>query len=107
MTIDVQERPKRRTEIHYPESDGNPMAETDLHQDLMYHVIHTLQAFLAGEQAYVSGNLLVYYEKGNPRRSVAPDAFVVFGVEQRRKRTYKIWEEGEGVDHPESPWLIW
>lgn len=98
MTIHMQERPKRAKEIHYPESDGKPMAETDLHRELMYHIIHTLQAFLADTLAYVSGNLLVYYEKDNPRRSVAPDCFVVFGVEQRRRRTYKIWEEGRGPD---------
>ena len=96
MTIQVREQPKSRKEIHYPESDGKPMAETDLHRELMYHIIHTLQAFLADTLAYVSGNLLVYYTEGNPRRSVAPDAFVVFGVEQRRRRTYKIWEEGKG-----------
>jgi len=98
MAVTVQVRPKKTKEIYYPESDGKPMAETDLHQDLMYHVIHTLQAFLAGEQAYVSGNLLVYYEKGNPQRSVAPDCFVVFGVEHRRRRIYKIWEEGQVPD---------
>ena len=98
MTIHVQERPKRVKEIHYPESDGKPMAETDLHRELMYHIIHALQAFLADTLAYVSGNLLVYYEKGNPRRSVAPDCFVVFGVEQRRRRIYKTWEEGRGPD---------
>ena len=28
---------------------------------------------------YVSGNLLVYYEEGNPGASVAPDVFVVWG----------------------------
>ncbi len=98
MAVTVQVRPKKTKEIYYPESDGKPMAETDLHRELMIHVIHTLQAHLANAVAYVSGNLLVYYEEGNPRRSVAPDAFVVFGVEQRRRRTYKIWEEGKGLD---------
>jgi len=98
MTVNVQERARKSKEIHYPETDGKPMAETDLHRELMFHVIHTLQAFLAGVKAYVSGNLLVYFEEGNPRRSVAPDCFVVFGVEQKRRRIYKIWEEGRGPD---------
>jgi len=98
MTIHVQEQLKKHKEIHYPESDGKPMAETDLHREMMVHVIQTLQAFLAGVQAYVSGNLLIYYEEGNPKRSVAPDCFVVFGVEQRRRRIYKTWEEGRGPD---------
>jgi len=47
---------------------------------------------------YVSADLLIYYEEGNPRVSVAPDVFVVFGVEDRMRGNYKIWEEGKGPD---------
>ena len=47
---------------------------------------------------YVSGDLLIYYEEGNPRVSVAPDVFVVFGVEDRMRMSYKVWEEGKGPD---------
>jgi hypothetical protein len=39
---------------------------------------------------------LLYYEQGNRRKSVAPDCFVVWDVEPRRRRTYKLWEEGKG-----------
>ena len=98
MAVTIQVRPKKTKELFYPESDGKPMAETDLHRDLMFEAIHTLQEHLAGTKAYVSGNLLVYYEEGNPRRSFAPDCFVVFGVEQRRRRIYQIWKEGRGPD---------
>lgn len=81
--------------IDYPESDGKPMAETDLHREIMVWIIQLLQRFFAGQQVYVSGNLLVYYEKGNPRKSVAPDCFVVWGVEPRLRPIYKLWEEGQ------------
>ena len=47
---------------------------------------------------YVSGDLLVYYVEGNPRVSVAPDVFVVFGVEDRMRMSYKVWEEGKAPD---------
>ncbi|WP_343423473.1 hypothetical protein [Candidatus Amarolinea dominans] len=63
----------------YPESDGKPMAESDLHREIMFWIIHLLQRFFAGQRVYVSGNLLIYYEQGNPRKSVAPDCFVVWG----------------------------
>ncbi|MGH2603425.1 MAG: Uma2 family endonuclease, partial [Dehalococcoidia bacterium] len=44
---------------------------------------------------YVSGNMLLYYEEGNPRASVAPDVFVVMGVPKLpKRRIYKLWEEG-------------
>jgi hypothetical protein len=43
---------------------------------------------------YVGANMLLYFEEGNPRRSVAPDVFVVRGVPRHVRRTYKVWEEG-------------
>jgi Uma2 family endonuclease len=85
--------------VIYPESDGKPMAETDIHRDLMIDMIDMLKNhFRARPDVYVSGNLLLYYEKGNPKKSVAPDVFVVFGIETKRRRTYLMWEEGKGPD---------
>src|SRR5437879_7353509 len=85
-------------EIVYPESDGKPMAESDLHRDWMVRIIELLKAHFADQRVYVSGNLLVYYVEGDPKRSVAPDVFVVKGLEQRDRRNFKIWEEGKGPD---------
>jgi hypothetical protein len=48
---------------------------------------------------YVSGNLLLYYERGNKRKHVAPDVFVVRGVPKRPPRdNYLLWEERRGPD---------
>ena len=81
--------------VSYPESDGQPVAETDVHRTLMFELIGMLQAFFRDDpQVYISGNLFVYYEEGNPRRVVAPDVFVVQGVRNRPRRIYKLWEEG-------------
>ena len=52
----------------------------------------------ARPDVYVSGDLLIYYEEGNPRVSVAPDVFVVFGVEDRMRMNYLVWEEGKAPD---------
>lgn len=81
-------------EIEYPTSDGQPMAETDLHRDLTIETIEALKARYAGQQVYVSGDNFIYWEEGNPRKSVSPDTYVVFGVEMRRRDCYKSWEEG-------------
>ncbi len=71
------------------------MAETDDHRQEMLDVIDTLADFFrADPEVYVAGNLLLYYEEGNPSASVAPDVFVVKGVLKRQRRTYKLWEEG-------------
>ena len=86
-------------EIHYPSSDGKPMAENDVQRTAILYGVGALQVHFAGrEDVYVSGDLLIYYEEGNPRASVAPDVFVAFGVEKRMRMTYKVWEEGKGPD---------
>ena len=82
-------------EVSYPESDGQPMAETDVHRDLMTDLILTLREyFRADPHVYISGNLFLYYQEGQPRRVVAPDVFVVQGVPNHQRRIYKLWEEG-------------
>ena len=47
---------------------------------------------------YVSGNLFMYYQKGNPRAVVAPDVFVVLGADNADRSTYRLWEEPKGPD---------
>lgn len=82
--------------LDYPETDGKPMAETDVHRDAMADTIAILKEFYrTAPDVYVAGNLLLYYEEGNRAASVAPDVFVVFGVPNGRRRTYKLWEEGQ------------
>ncbi len=81
----------------YPTSDGRPMAETDWHRDLMVRLIETLKHYYAAEQrVYVSGNLLLFYERGDRRRHVSPDVFVVKGVPKHDRPNYLTWEEGKG-----------
>ena len=86
-------------EVFYPEADGQPMAETDVHRDLMIDLIAMLREYFRDDpHVYISGNLFLYYEEGNPRRVVAPDVFVVKGVPGGRRRIYKLWEEGQPPD---------
>ena len=84
-----------RAAVEYPSSDGKPMAENDAQREAIMYAISALSIRYARRaDVYVSGDLLIYYEEGNPRASAAPDAFVVFGVEKRRRPIYKLWEEG-------------
>ena len=85
--------------IDYPESDGKPLAENDAQLHAIHYAFGALRLYYAARaDVYVSADLLIYYEEGNPRVSVAPDTSVVFGVEDRMRRNYKVWEEGEGPD---------
>ena len=89
----------RTRPIDYPTSDGKPMAETDLHRRLMVDLIEILDERYANDPlAYVSGDLLLFYEEGNKRRHVAPDVFVVLGVEKKTRDHYLLWNEGKGPD---------
>lgn len=81
-------------EVHYPESDGKPMAETDVHFECIVRVRDLLKQRYRGQRVYVGSNLMVYYVKGDPRKSVAPDNFVVKDGDPGQRRTFKIWEEG-------------
>ena len=81
--------------IHYPSSDGQPMAENDAQRSaIMYGIGALTRHFKGRPDVYVSGDLLIYYREGDPRTSIAPDVFVVFGVEDRPRQNYKLWEEG-------------
>jgi len=75
------------------------MAESDFQRNpLMYAVAALARHFQNDPTVYVSGDLLLYYEKGNPKAVVAPDVFVVIGTEKRDRPSYKLWEEPKGPD---------
>ncbi|MGB3535340.1 MAG: Uma2 family endonuclease [Microcoleaceae cyanobacterium] len=85
-------------EIDYPESDGEPMAESDPTRDYLIYTVEALKYYYKDQpQAYVSGNLFIYYEQGNPKSVILPDVFVVFDVSNQSRRSYKLWEENNKV----------
>lgn len=86
------------TEIEYPESDGKPMAETDVHFEWTVYIRDVLKRRYRGQQVYVASDLLVYYVEGDPRKSVAPDEFVVKDCDPGPRRTFRIWEEQRTPD---------
>jgi Uma2 family endonuclease len=86
-------------EVIYPESDGKPMAETEIHVRCLIGLLETLSDFFRNDpKTYVAGNMFVYYQQGDTRKQVAPDVFVVKGVEKKLRRYYQIWKEGKAPD---------
>ena len=84
------------TSIDYPTSDGKPMAETQVHRQNMMLLIEALEDHYAGRtDVYVGGNMLMFYERGNKHRHIAPDVFVVLGVSSRVRENYLVWEEAK------------
>ena len=80
--------------IVYPERDGKPMGETEVHIQALMDTCLALRGFYRERpDVYVGANMLMYYEEGNPQAVVVPDVFVVFDTDKRVRRTYKLWEE--------------
>lgn len=73
------------------------MAETDRHRELMIALLHALKEhFRDNLKVYVGGNIFIYYrDEANVMQSVSPDIFVVFGVEKKDRRIYKVEDEGK------------
>jgi Uma2 family endonuclease len=84
-----------QSEIEYPSSDGEPMAESDITRDYITYGVEALKLYFQGSSdVYVSANSFVYYEEGNKAAVVAPDVYAVFGVRKRKRDNYKVWQEG-------------
>src|SRR5262245_29207603 len=71
MAMSVVQTPQR---IHYPSSDGQPVAESDFQLHPLLYAVTTLRThFQERADVYVAGNMFIYYEEGNPEAVVAPD----------------------------------
>ena len=94
----VQQLYDSSTLIEYPETDGQPMTESDATRTYMIYCIAALRVYFQSRpRVYVSGNLFIYYEEGTPSQNMSPDVFVVFGVSKRERRSYKTWQEDDKV----------
>jgi Uma2 family endonuclease len=81
--------------VTYPESDGQPVGETDSHISAIFYLRAALRILFRDDpRTYVAGNMMFYYEEGEPSAVKAPDIFVVKGIDKHDRRTYKLWEEG-------------
>lgn len=75
------------------------MAETEYHRNLMVELIEMLQHwFIQSPSIYVSGNMLVFYERGDKRKHLAPDVFVVTKTSRHERGNFLMWEEGRPLD---------
>ena len=85
--------------VEYPCSDGQPMAETEVHGACMMYVTYALRRWFdrrGQDDVYVGSNNFLYYEQGNPRAAVSPDVYVVAGAPAHLRDTYLLWNEPKG-----------
>jgi Uma2 family endonuclease len=85
-----------RAKVYYPTRDGRPLGETPIHRRCMVNLIDVLELWFDAEpNVYVSGNMMMYYVEGDPRKHVSPDVFVTIGIPKDKPRDiYCTWLEG-------------
>ena len=69
--------------VVYPTSDGQPMAETEIHGACMMYAASALRWWFkkhGRDDVYVGSNNFLYYERGNRQAVVSPDVYVVVGA---------------------------
>lgn len=81
--------------VYYPEEREDDMGETTIHIKLIANLLTILKNFFNERQdVFVTSNINLYYEKGEPRRRFAPDLLVAFGVPNVERSSYMVWREG-------------
>jgi Uma2 family endonuclease len=96
MSISVQPPPGTTVDPLYPDSDGEPVGETEYHWVALWHLYGALAHwYRRRDDVHVAGNMFLYYEKGNPSAVRAPDIMVSKGVRGKHfRRSFRTWEEG-------------
>lgn len=85
---------KNGKEIFYPESDGKPVAETEIHINTIFNLYGILRNYFSDKtDVAVIADMMFYYEEGNSNKSIAPDVMVIKGVHKNLRRVFKLWEE--------------
>ncbi len=87
------------TQDDLPCSDGMPM-ETQRHVLQMYLLMDPLWLLWAERDAFVGGNMFIYFslEQVRNRDFRGPDVFVVLDVPRGERKSWVVWQEGKGPD---------
>jgi Uma2 family endonuclease len=94
MTFITQQGRNPETEIHYPESDGKPMADNTRQFKLIVMIKENLEIWYAAMvNVFIAGDLLWYPIEGDNSTCLAPDAMVVFGAPKGDRGSYQQWKE--------------
>ena len=88
--------PLRPPRLHYPDCDGQPMADNTLQFDWISILKWNAEAYFAArDDVFVAGDNLIYPVEGEPETRHAPDVYVAFGRPKGYRGSYKVWEEGD------------
>ncbi len=80
----------------YPCEDDEPMAATGFHADQIRIFAEQVSRYFAiNPHIYIGVDSFIYYREGDITKFVAPDVYVVFGVDKfPQRRSFYTWSEG-------------
>ena len=80
----------------YPMEDDEPMSATEFHGRQISTLSTMLISFFGiDQQVYVGTDSFIYYQEGDISKCVAPDVYVVCGVDSiPARRSFYTWAEG-------------
>jgi len=80
--------------VHYPDSDGNPMADNTKQFRWIVTIKENIELLFAKDpNVFIAGDLLWYPVEGNNTIRSAPDTMVVFGRPKGDRGSYQQWKE--------------
>jgi Uma2 family endonuclease len=80
--------------VHYPDSDGKPMADNTKQFRWIVTIKENLELlFAADPNVFIAGDLLWYPVEGNNTIRNAPDTMAVFGRSKGDRGSYQQWKE--------------
>jgi Uma2 family endonuclease len=86
---------RQQLSVEYPDEDFEPMPEGDKQRRNLSYTTEALRLWFEKQpNVYVSGNLFIRYRVEKVEKRIAPDTFVVFGMSNEDRVSYKIYEEG-------------
>ena len=92
--------------IHYPESDGMPMAESTVQYKNLTNIEGNVSILYKDDpNVFIAADLFWYPVEGSNEIKYAPDVMVVFGRPKTDRGSYQQWEE-ENIA-PQVVFEIW
>jgi Uma2 family endonuclease len=84
----------KKTEIIYPDCDGQPMSDNTLQFSWIVKIKENLEILFANApDVFIAGDLLWYPVEGDNTTRRAPDTMVAFGRPKGYRGSYKQWLE--------------
>jgi Uma2 family endonuclease len=106
MSATITPPPKPAAPVHYPDSDGKPMADNTIQfRWILMLYAHLAAQYRSDAEVFVAGDHLIYPVEGDNKLRQAPDVYVAFGRPKGDRGSYRAWEEG-GV-FPQVVFEVW